>query len=422
MDTFTNYLLLPEFVAMAYILFRERFKENNWKPTLSFAIAAMLLFFMDLLVLGNNGDEIKIFLICILWTLISLNGKVLDRAVCGLMVYAIVYFIDCVSKYINWLIVGNEPINSMLRDEIMLIENVIIIILILIAVMFRRSHTTHFAFSNWAMIAIALSSVVFSGAILLIRLGHKYSREFDFLNVAVGVCLMLMMVASFVLLAMDASRRRKNNDISAMNRHIETMGFYMSEMEKNEASIRKYRHDINEHLKVIARMAADEKNLRILNYIQQSQADLYHGGRRFFHSGNRVADAIIAEMTLRAEEKGLKINCSGMLEEKSALSDYELNTVLSNLLMNAIEHCDRNEGQTIELKMMDDKDLFNIAIVNYVNENITVENSFKRSSKGDNKEHGLGLIKVRDTVEAHGGQLDFRKVNNKIIASIVILK
>ncbi len=134
--------------------------------------------------------------------------------------------------------------------------------------------------------------------------------------------------------------------------------YEVNELEKRaDAAEQKYReriegdrerdilvHDIRNHLIVIDSILQDGEVDRARNYIGKLQED-YCNIRQSFHTGSVVVDAILGSKAYQAENAGIRFKIVSDDLSDSFVSDRDWCSILSNLLDNAIEACEKMEGK-----------------------------------------------------------------------------
>ena len=134
-------------------------------------------------------------------------------------------------------------------------------------------------------------------------------------------------------------------------------------------------------------------------------------------------DAVIAPFVLEAESKNIKVQFKGRVSVDVAIDMFDMCTIISNLLNNAIEACE---------KIQEDKRIIEFEIAGYNSQIfISVRNSYDMESiinqkqkfittKEDKLNHGIGLENVRRTVKKYDGDMRISQVNERFIVSINI--
>lgn len=123
------------------------------------------------------------------------------------------------------------------------------------------------------------------------------------------------------------------------------------------------------------------------------------------------------------EADGIKVKISTMLAENQPFDDIELSILLSNLLSNAQEACNRIQNNTVkkevDIKIHQRKQFLYIQISNSFNGKIAKRDGTFLSSKRQNRSSGIGLQNVENIVEKYEGIMKFS--NDKNIFTVKIL-
>ena len=151
------------------------------------------------------------------------------------------------------------------------------------------------------------------------------------------------------------------------------------------------------------------------------------GGRQLppvIHSARkclRFAGAILSSEKMRMSDD-VTFSCEGRFTENVQLSDYEICTILSNLVSNAREACERIESKDkkISLKIAQNRERLVLVIENPVEWEVDVEHLGEYTTKKNGREHGFGLQNVREIVEKHKGEIHYEVEGGKFVAEVII--
>ncbi len=189
---------------------------------------------------------------------------------------------------------------------------------------------------------------------------------------------------------------------------------------KKEEETRKFRHDIQNHMYCIQLLLEQKEEKKALEYIEEIQMHMTKIHTTVYQTGQDLIDGLL-NFYLDKIQYPVKIEVKGKCAGKINLSDFEVCTIFSNLILNAVENINR---QTEE----DAKRYFRCEVqegkhfVKYI-----FENSFcldlkqgEKTIKGDKKNHGYGLENVQKTLLDNHGELCIEKEENcfRIIVSI----
>ena len=176
-------------------------------------------------------------------------------------------------------------------------------------------------------------------------------------------------------------------------------------LRSGEEATRAARHDLRHHAAALSRLIDAGEQERCRAYLvelsgqQEAEAPLRY-------ADNLVANAVMAAYLAPAQAAGIEVRCEARVPAELPLRDTELSVLLSNLLSNAVEACERVRAEgagrpfvSLSMRAQDGR----LAVRC---ENAAVPGaSFSRTSKADASRHGLGLPAMRQIVERHGGAL-----------------
>jgi hypothetical protein len=127
------------------------------------------------------------------------------------------------------------------------------------------------------------------------------------------------------------------------------------------------------------------------------------GERSCIRTNNALVDAIINTKYKEMEEKG--ILCVLVLTELKDLpiEDDDIVVILSNLLNNAIEACEKSEKKIVKMKLVKEDNDIVISVKNSYNGVIVKDCNDFVSSKEDTDGHGFGIKNIKESVSKYGG-------------------
>lgn len=186
--------------------------------------------------------------------------------------------------------------------------------------------------------------------------------------------------------------------------------------EKSERTMQVY-HEISADYEEQKRILHDYKNqigcirglLKEGNYQEAGTyadklADTISDWPRCVNVNNPVINAVLNEKYYMADTKDISIilhanDLSGLwLEEQDIVS------ILSNLLDNAIEACEKIEKKrVIQVKIIRERRQLVLSVRNPVSEPVSIENGQIRTGKEDKTKHGIGLKNVYLILEKYEG-------------------
>lgn len=184
--------------------------------------------------------------------------------------------------------------------------------------------------------------------------------------------------------------------------------YYRQIMEQDE-KMRRFRHDMNAHMSVLKSYCTEGNNSELKKYLENiiDSSAIYDVES---YTGNKGVDAVIRQLIEEAKKKQVEVEIKGRLTDKTRVSVYDLCTILSNLLKNAIEACEKIENpkqRFIQVEMGTYNEQTFISVKNTIAGESNIKDNYLKTSKADKKNHGLGSGNVKNAVKKYQGSLEY---------------
>ena len=217
----------------------------------------------------------------------------------------------------------------------------------------------------------------------------------------------LLLVGVFAWMLVERVRRLRlaTEQVRDLEVQVRAAEAGLRHLRSGEEATRAARHDLRHHAAALSRLIDAGEQERCRAYLvelsgqQEAEAPLRY-------ADNLVANAVMAAYLAPAQAAGIEVRCEARVPAELPLRDTELSVLLSNLLSNAVEACERVRAEgagrpfvSLSMRAQDGR----LAVRC---ENAAVPGaSFSRTSKADASRHGFGLPAMRQIVERHGGAL-----------------
>lgn len=182
---------------------------------------------------------------------------------------------------------------------------------------------------------------------------------------------------------------------------------YYEEIEKNQQTVRKLRHDMKNHLNIIGMLIADEKTPEAKNYLTELNQEFAVTAKSY--CSNEVVNAVLNSKEQSAAEAQICCEFQIDLAEDPQMEDIDLCALLSNTLDNAIEACRKipeASERFLSVKARCQKGFFSYKVVNSKANEVTEENGCFITSKKDAGLHGIGLKNVKQIAAKYEGYVE----------------
>lgn len=241
---------------------------------------------------------------------------------------------------------------------------------------------------------------------------QKLDQDILYLFASLGGASILLVFCYLLV----ASARNISLEKSEMQmRYIEGLKKYYEELERNEVFVRKIRHDMNNHFQILSNLAERGKIEEVRKYLKQYQDGISMKIKKLPDIGMPSINAIIVQKM--NEYPDIKIEYKGAVKEEGKINEYDLCTVLVNLLDNALEYSSQHGSKQIKLGMYQDQNCVLVSVENEVEKGIEIE-QLRHTTKKDKENHGLGIDNVRDVADKYKGSLDYSITEDRLSAVV----
>lgn len=252
-----------------------------------------------------------------------------------------------------------------------------------------------------AMILVDCVSALFLGDYVITELNadRKWIIEVAYIVTILGIFVQLSLLISTIL-----SRDEHKEKEALAAKYLEEQMAHYEYLEDREQETRKFRHDLKSHMNILRDLYDEGRMEEFEGYFATIGEKIAGLGNRI-NVGNKIADAIINRYAQEAGQQDICLRVSGHFPVCCHIAAYDLCTILSNLLSNAIR-AEREAGKkeiTLEIRNTEEE-LYMEVQNDYVNE---LKRSGQRflSTKAGRGNHGIGLQNVRECVDKYHGIL-----------------
>lgn len=194
---------------------------------------------------------------------------------------------------------------------------------------------------------------------------------------------------------------------------------YIQLLIDHDEKMRRFWHDINAHFVAMDGMLKEKKMEELQQYLYIVNEKLNESRVQKF-TGIAAIDSVVSVYARKAKEQNILWEWHGGLCLSEQVSIFSLCTVFSNLLSNAVEACEKIEGERqikVHVRSMDD--IIYLKVSNTVEKEFVKEN-LKNTSKEDGRNHGFGLKNVEDIIEKGKGKIEFHVENGWFEVEILL--
>lgn len=284
---------------------------------------------------------------------------------------------------------------------------------VLVRVIFFGTIAMIFPFSGMA--GTNLFHLVFMTSVCLVAVYTKSTStgllaEFNNSPAQFSTYFILLHVSILLfLLAFEYSRRQSVEYAAMALRHAASQHLVenIQERRQNEESLRALRHDLKNHAITLQLLLERQEIPQAIEYLQHFEAQIVPPTNHF-QTGNDLLDGLLCQKLLPVIDKGIKVGVSIDFRLGTFINDFDLCTLMGNLLDNAIDAALQVIPPDPSLICVTGGPAANCLLLRIENSCLARTHSggnLPPTTKADKMFHGFGLRNVRQIVGKYGGTL-----------------
>ena len=326
----------------------------------------------------------------------------------ALVTILIMFFllISDILLYMIFINVVNENIlqkNSFFDIYVVFIVNMIRYLFVLIVINFykiRIEKNIPLIFSLPIALTAVISMVITINMLLVV---DSNNYKFIFINMVLIfiICIILIYIFNKIVNVMTENARQKIL--------IKQSEYYEKQIEADRKYInntKKIKHDMKNHMYAIKNMAKNNMSKDIITYTNDILGKI-EGEKVYINTGNYLIDGILNVKFEEIKNQGIDFKYDVKIPEGIKLPEFEVITILGNLLDNAIEGVKLiKDNRYIEVFISYKDSNLLIKIVNTFDGLVIKDNKGFVSRKEEKTYHGIGLENVREQVEKSNGYMN----------------
>lgn len=193
---------------------------------------------------------------------------------------------------------------------------------------------------------------------------------------------------------------------------------YLKEISQIYADIKSWKHDYRNNINVICNLAITNQHDKLYEYVEELDKEIIVA-EALVYTGIFVVDSIITSKYLYGRNKGITFVVNTALVTQGAISDFDINIILSNILDNAIEGALKSKEKKIEINIFEKNNNIVFKIRNTFHGKIKKVNGIYITTK-EGSIHGLGISRVMNAVEKYNGAIYMNHDNNVFENKVII--
>lgn len=292
---------------------------------------------------------------------------------------------------------------------------------------------TRFSLVKYADISVAgmVLSVISNSLIVVavfvyeVLMMHVFTENVYINQTYTGVSalfLYIIEVSAYLMVYFICKGDREIATLLAEKKMAEADRELMRLTDKNLSDIRQIRHDVKNHFAYMGLLIESGKYDDLKKYIGQMDSDILKP-LIYIDCGNKIINVIMNMEKAKAEACGLVFDARINVPSELPFKDTSLCSLISNLIDNAIEACEREGlgGAEITVKACIRQEYFYIGVTNPLPEGIDTEKLLNlNTSKKDHGVHGLGTKIIQRIADEYNGYVTYSAEKGYFIAEVML--
>ncbi len=409
------------------MLFTKRLqpKFNSILPTALFAICAFVLESIpQMLTVNFYPTEIIVFCVCVSYVVLFRKGKILHKLfwviVAFILIFAIAFAVMPIIAYVSGfdMVTILHHYSFSVRTLFLAIVN-IIKFTVFYAFTFRIQKDHFSTRSSFICVVNAMICIVSGSWITRILSVNVENTLNENIVLIFAVSYFLISIVSVIMYEITQKEAAKTMCLLAKESQYEVLSQYTEFIKKTKDEVRLWQHDLNGHMSCVSVLLENKDFEGAKRYIEKLTDSIAVSFMKI-SSGNYLVDAIISPRIEKALTEGIKFECNASLPEIIPMNDVDLCSILSNILDNAMEACERRkEGAYVKCSIETIKNQLIIDVENSSDGRYFVKGGVFVSRKIGGI-HGVGLQSIKSTVDKYEGICTVTPSDNRFRIEISI--
>lgn len=179
-----------------------------------------------------------------------------------------------------------------------------------------------------------------------------------------------------------------------------------SDIRKLHQSMRRLKHDMKNHLMVLASYLNNGDCEAAKAYTSEI-LDKLNAMHSYIETGNTLLNHILNEKLELARSCKIAVKAQIETLSFSRMRSIDFSALLTNLLDNAIEASKNEASAEMILHIFQERGYDAISVKNRITRSVLAENPKLHSTKEDRQQHGIGIAQIKEIAAAYDGICDF---------------
>lgn len=195
-------------------------------------------------------------------------------------------------------------------------------------------------------------------------------------------------------------------ELSELKGNAENINRQDEEIRKLHNKMRALKHDMKNHLMVIASYLNSEDIVAAKTYISEI-LDKLNSIHSYIETGNTLLNHILNEKLELARKNGIQVKAEIENLSFERMESLDFSALLTNILDNAIEASGKEANPELFVSISKRRDYEVIMVKNKISKSVLASNPTLETTKSNHLDHGRGVSQIKSITEKYDGMCDF---------------
>lgn len=305
-----------------------------------------------------------------------------------------------------------------LAAEISFMTNLMLFIVSLVLFLLRKTRNIELSamlMTSWRGIVFIIFAI---NSIANIELNSLSSNTIQSDDIFWIFIMLLQIMGMICLLFHDV--QKENNRLIHTQLELEA---FKNGKENYQKDIEFYNklHTLKHDMKHIYRYMDElikQKDLKTLQSVVEKNMELIQSDHLYKLANHTIMDMVLKDKKTYADDHGISFESDIRLPQQVEMEDLDIYILLSNLLDNALQHCDMKHPY-VKIKGEIKDEYICFKTMNSITESVLQNNPSFITTKSDKENHGYGLASIHQIVNKYDGMFIHHEEDNMLICEAI---
>lgn len=407
--------------------FGKKRTENNYKNYgiilgLIISIYSLALLFYEKFFV----KQILVVIVIALFMIMYLKIRFDKALILSLLFQGLLLSVDYITLWLNVSLFHSiEEIDEMHYVGGSLVTVLAKIMLFLCVLLIRKKvgdkSTDVLGNTDWLRFIFFPVFTIFTIIAMITTSGNVENQKQENVFLVIALCLAGMNIFVFYLINDILKREIKIRENKIFQLEVQNQTDMYRFISENFAKQRKKTHEYKNQIMCIESLIAAKNYVELENYVRSISGHL-NKELDYIKTNNVIVDAILNSKYKETLDKGIVFIFQINDLSEISICDEDIVVILSNLLNNAIEACEKCPNKKVmKLKFVKEKDNVIISVKNTYDGKLDIKDGeIQTSKKYEMNEHGIGIKNIIDVIEKYQGSYAIKNDKHEFYFSIIL--